>query len=221
MSLKAAEISHVINSIRKASKSFARPFVSEYAEIIKDPFTTLISCILSLRTKDDVTGKASIRLFSKYPTPQLLAKAAEKEVSALIYPVGFYNIKTKAIIRISKELINRYDGKVPDDYNELLRLKGVGKKTAAITMVFGHKSKEFIPVDTHVHRISNRLGWISTKAPDESMEALMDEIPKRFWPEINELFVQFGQNICHPVSPFCSRCPVELKCPKIGVKRSR
>jgi endonuclease-3 len=190
-------------------------------EIINTPFTTLISCIISLRTKDEVTDKASIRLLKEYNTPEKIINLSNKEIEKLIYPAGFYKTKAKTIKEISKTLIEKYDGKVPDDFNELLKLRGVGRKTAAIVMLYGHKNPNFIPVDIHVHIISNRLGWVKSRKPDETMDKLMKVIPKKYWREINHLFVKFGQTICLTISPRCSICPVENFCPKLGVVRSR
>jgi len=190
-------------------------------EIIDTPFTTLISCILSLRTKDEVTDKASIRLLKKYNTPEKIMKLSNEEIEKLIYPVGFYKTKTKRIKEISKTLIENYKGKVPNDFNELLKLKGVGKKTAAIVMVYGHKINDFIPVDVHVHVIANRLGWVKSKDPDETMDKLMTIVPKEYWHDLNYIFVSFGQTVCKTMSPWCSKCPIQSFCPKIGVKKSR
>jgi len=220
---KIENIDKIITLIENETRKYDKPIVSalDKAGVKKTPFTTLISCILSLRTKDEITEKASVRLFKKYNTPEKLVKAPEEEIKNLIYPVGFYRVKSKRIIDISKELIEKYNGKVPDDFKELLKLKGVGKKTASIVMVYGHKKDNFIPVDVHVHVISNRLGWVNSKKPDETMDKLMKVIPRKYWHDINELFVIFGQNICLTVSPYCSRCPIERYCRKIDVNRHR
>jgi endonuclease-3 len=220
---KIKNINEIIDLMKEEAKKYDKPIISalDKAGIKKTPFTTLISCILSLRTKDEITEKASVRLFKKYNNPKKLAKSKENEIKKLIYPVGFYNVKSKRIIDISKELIEKYNGKVPDDFDELLKLKGVGKKTAAIVMVYGYKKDDFIPVDIHVHIISNRLGWVRSKNPDETMDKLMKFVPKKYWYDINEIFVIFGQNICVTVSPFCSRCPIEKYCKKIAVKNHR
>jgi len=194
---------------------------SSWDEIIDTPFTTLISCILSLRTKDEVTDKASIRLLKKYNTPEKILKLSTKKIEFLIYPVGFYKTKSKRIKEISKILIKNYNGKVPDDFNELLKLKGVGRKTANIVMLYGHKKQGFLPIDTHCNRIPNRLGWIKTKTPEQTELALKKILPIKYWDDFNLLFVIFGQTICVPVSPFCSRCPVQKFCKKVGVTKSR
>lgn len=213
----------IFNLLKKELKRYDDPIVSrnEWNQIIHNPYTTLISCILSLRTKDEVTEKASIRLLKKYNTPEKIAKLSEKQIQSLIYPVGFYKTKAKRIREISKTLIEQYDSKVPDDFEELLKLKGVGRKTAAIVMVYGHKIANFIPVDIHVHVIANRLGWVKSKSPNETMDKLMTIIPKNYWHDLNNLFVSFGQNICITISPWCSKCPIERHCPKIGVLKSR
>jgi endonuclease-3 len=182
---------------------------------------TLISCLLSLRTKDEVTEQASRHLLIKYNTPEKLVQLSEQQIASLIYPVGFYKTKAKRIKEISQTLLDKYQGKVPDQFEELLTLKGVGKKTASIVMVYGHKIYDFIPVDVHVHVIANRLGWVKSKNPDETMEKLMKIVPKRYWYDLNNLFVSFGQNICKTISPWCSKCPIESHCPKIGVLRYR
>lgn len=199
------------------------PVVShpEWDDIVNTPFTTLISCLLSLRTKDDVTAKASYRLFKKYNTPNQLITVSEKELESLIFPVGFYKTKAKRIKDISKTLLEVYNGEVPDDFNELLRLKGVGRKTANIVMVYGHKKTGYLPIDTHCHRIPNRLGWIKTKTPEETEKELKKVLPKKYWDDFNHLFVQFGQSICVPISPFCSKCPIKQFCKQISVEKRR
>jgi len=194
---------------------------SRWDDIIDTPFTTLISCILSLRTKDEVTDKASVKLLKKYNTPEKILKLSTKKIESLIYPTGFYKTKSKRIKEISKTLIKNYNGKVPDNFNELLKLKGVGRKTANIVMLYGHKKQGFLPIDTHCHKIPNRLGWIKTKTPEQTESALKEILPKKYWNDFNLLFVTFGQTICVPVSPFCSRCPIEKFCKKVGVKKSR
>jgi|TARA_B100001971_G_C18205844_1_gene547555 endonuclease-3 len=214
-------IGKIFRLLKKESNEFKRPFVSEWAEIVRDPFTTLISCLLSLRTKDEVTAKASLRLLKKHNTSEKILKLSNKQIEKLIYPVGFYKTKAKRIKGICGVLIKEYNSQVPKDFDELMKLKGVGRKTAAITMVYGHMKADFIPVDIHVHIIANRLGWTKTKTPDETMEELMKTVPRKYWYDLNDLFVQFGQNVCITVSPKCSICPINKVCPKIGVVRSR
>jgi len=214
-------INKIINLLKKQSKNWKYPFVSDWARVVKDPFTTLISCILSLRTKDEVTAKASIRLLKKHNTPKKILKLSNKQIEKLIYPVGFYPTKAKRIREICKVLIEKYDSKVPDTFDELVKLKGVGPKTASITVVYGFNKPHHIAVDSHVHQISNRLGFVKTKTPEKTQPALEKIIPNKYWYDFNELFVQFGQNVCVPVSPFCSRCVISGYCPKIKVTHSR
>jgi len=214
-------IDKIIKLLKKESKKWKYPFVSDWARIVKDPFTTLISCILSLRTKDEVTAQASIRLLKKYNTPKKLLKLSNKQIEKLIYPVGFYPTKAKRIKEICKVLIDKYNGKVPDTFDELVKLNGVGPKTASITVVYGFNKPHHIAVDSHVHQITNRLGFVKTKVPEKTQIELEKIISKKYWYDFNELFVQFGQNVCVPVSPWCSKCVINKYCPRVGVKKSR
>jgi endonuclease III len=209
----------VIRILEKEIKKFKTPIVTEFS-YTHDPYKVLISCLLSLRTKDDVTAKASYRLFKIADTPAKMIKLTEKKIQELIYPVGFYNTKAKRIIEISKTLIDDYAGKVPDEIDELLKLKGVGRKTANLVVSLGY-DKPGICVDTHVHRISNRLGWVKTKNPYETEFALRKLIPLKYWSLINELFVRYGQNLCKPISPHCSICRIRKYCKREGVMTSR
>lgn len=222
--LKTLEnLDDLFHLLKKELEKYAMPVVShpKLDDVIKTPFTTLISCLLSLRTKDEVTAQASYRLFKKYDTPDKLASAFEQEIQSLIYPVGFYKIKAKRIKDISKSIIENYNGKVPNDFDELLKLKGVGRKTANIVMIYGHKSHGYLPIDTHCHRIPNRLGWIKTKIPEQTEDELKRILPRKYWDDFNHLFVKFGQTICVPISPFCSRCPIKNYCKQISVERNR
>lgn len=196
------------------------PWVSKDAQKRRDPFRVLISTILSSRTKDEVTGEATRRLFAVASTPQEMLRLSEKKIARLIYPVGFYNIKARRIRTVCKILIEKYKGEVPSEMSELLKLPGVGRKTANLVLTLGFR-KPGICVDTHVHRISNRWGIFRTKTPAETEQALRRVLPKRHWIEINSLMVAFGQNICTPISPRCSQCGLQKFCPKINVKRSR
>jgi endonuclease-3 len=220
---KIEHIDEIFNLLKKEMNKFSSPVLngSKWEEIVHTPFTTLISCILSLRTKDEVTDQAAVRLLNKYNTPEKLVELSEKQIQDLIYPVGFYKTKAHRIKNISKTLIEKYDSKVPDDFDELLKLKGVGRKTANIVMVYGHKKPDFLPIDTHCHRIPNRLGWINTKNPEETEEELRNILPKKHWDDFNHLFVRFGQTICVPISPFCSRCPIQKYCNQISIEKSR
>ncbi len=219
---KINHVDEIFKRLKKELNQYETPIVTRSKKDIDDtPFNTLISCVLSLRTKDEVTEKASLRLLKKHNTPEKLLKLSEERIASLIYPVGFYKTKAKRLREISKSLIENYSSEVPKDFDELLKLKGVGKKTAAIVMVYGHKIDNFIPVDVHVHVIANRIGWVKSKNPDETMDKLMKIIPKKYWYDLNGLFVQFGQNICITTSPWCSRCPIEQYCKKISVNKSR
>jgi endonuclease-3 len=184
------------------------------------PFEILVSTILSLRTKDEVTAEASRRLFVKARTPEQMVSLGEAQISKLIYPVGFYPTKAKRLIQISQILLDEYEGKVPADLDEMLKLPGVGRKTANLVLVEGFKM-DAICVDTHVHRISNRIGYVRTKTPEKTEFALRKKLPRKHWVHYNELLVAFGQVLCRPISPFCSKCPVAEMCPRIGVERSR
>ena len=176
-----------------------------------DPFRILIGTILSHRTRDENTTRATANLFSVYRTPAELAGADEEEVKRLIRPAGFYNMKAKNVIRVSRQLLDRFGGRVPDDVDDLLTLRSVGRKTANCVMVYAF-GKAAIPVDTHVHRISNRLGLVKTKTPDETEERLAAAVPKEHWLELNELFVRFGQTVCRPVGPRCAECSLKRGC---------
>lgn len=185
-----------------------------------DPFRILIGCILSLRTKDEVTYPATERLFAIASDAEGMVKLPQAAIAKAIYPAGFYRRKAKQIRALSKILLSRYDGSVPDTIEELLELPGVGRKTANLTVTLGF-GKPGICVDTHVHRIANRIGWVATKAPDDTEAALRRVLPKRWWIPINETLVRHGQQVCKPISPTCSVCPVARACPQIGVDRRR
>jgi endonuclease-3 len=186
----------------------------------KDPFLTLISCLLSLRTKDEVTAKASERLFTLAKTPTEMLNLKKEKIEAAIYPVGFYKRKAEQILEICRVLVETYDSCVPDEIGELLKLKGVGRKTANIVITMGY-NKLGVAVDTHVHRISNRLGLVSTKSPNQTEFALRKTLPKQYWIVFNDLLVMHGKTICTPISPKCSICPITEYCKRIGVTRFR
>ena len=185
-----------------------------------DPFRVLIGCLLSLRTRDETTGPASARLFALADTPQAMLALTSRRIERAIYPVGFYRTKAAGIRRVCRLLVERFDGHVPSDLEALLTLPGVGRKTAnlVVTFAFGLPG---ICVDTHVHRITNRLGFVRTRTPDETELALRARLPTRHWIGLNDLLVAFGQNLCHPTSPHCSRCPVAHACHRVGVRRHR
>ncbi len=205
------KISAVISLVKKEVEKFQNPIVTEIGKQTRSPYQVLISCLLSLRTRDSTTAKASKRLFSIAKTPQEMIKLSTKQIEKAVYPVGFYRVKAKRIKEISKTLLEEYKGKVPDSLEELLKLKGVGRKTANIVMVYGFR-KEGLPIDIHCHRIPNRLGWVSTKTPEKTETELRKLIPKRYWHDFNDTFVTFGQNICLPRNPHCWECPVTKYC---------
>jgi endonuclease-3 len=181
------------------------------------PYKVLISCLMSLRTKDEVTYPRAEQLFRKADTPEKMLKLSVRQIEKLIYPVGFYRVKSRRIKEISRLLLEKYNGKVPDDIDELLKIKGIGRKTANIVITHAFR-KPGIAVDTHVHRISNRLGLVKTGTPEQTEMELMKKVPKKHWIVFNELLVRHGQSICRPISPFCSRCPVFKFCKRAGVK---
>jgi endonuclease-3 len=190
------------------------------AGLSRDPYQVLIACLLSLRTKDETTGPAARRLFALADTPEQMVTLTPAQVKQAIYPVGFYKTKARTVLDISQILIDKYGSQVPDEIDELLVFKGVGRKTANLVVTLGFQ-KPGICVDTHVHRISNRWGYVKTKNPEGTEMALRAILPKRFWIGYNDLLVAFGQTLCHPTSPKCSLCPIERYCEKIDVKRSR
>ena len=214
MALKESErIRKIVEILREEKKKWNVPIVTLMSQTGSDPFKILVATVLSLRTKDEVTAKVAERLFQVADTPEKLLKLEEDEIASLIYPVGFYRRKAKNLKEIAKILIEKYGGKVPDDLEELLKLPGVGRKTANLVITLGY-GKPGICVDTHVHRIMNRLGYVKTKTPEETEFALREKLPREFWIEINDLLVSLGQHICHPTSPKCSQCPIEPYCPK-------
>lgn len=218
--MRDSDIHRVIRKLKAASAQWKLPAVTQVGKNTRDPFQVLISCLLSLRTKDQVTHQASARLFARARTPRQLLALPVAAIRKLIYPVGFYRTKAKRIHEICRHLIGRFRGKVPQTLEELLTLPGVGRKTANLVVTVGF-GKLGICVDTHVHRISNRLGYVQTKTPEQTEFALRKKLPKRYWMEYNDLLVSFGQTLCQPVSPWCSRCPITRYCPKIGVIYSR
>ncbi len=187
----------------------------------RNPFKTLIACLISLRTKDENTRKISEKLFRKADTPEKILKLSQKKLEKLIYSSGYYKNKAKTIRHVSEVILKKYHGKVPSSIEELMSIKGIGRKTAAITRVFGFRKADCIPVDVHVHVISNRLGWVKAKSPEKTEMQLMKIVPKKYWFEINTLFVLFGKKICLTNSPFCSKCPIRKYCKRVGVKKSR
>jgi endonuclease-3 len=210
----------VLRRLRRAARTWRVPSVSQVAEARRDPFRVLTACILSLRTKDETTRPAAERLFALADTPERLARVPVRAVERAIYPVGFYRTKARTLRALSRCLVEEHGGKVPDTIEDLLAIKGVGRKTANLVVTVGF-GKLGICVDTHVHRISNRWGLVGTKTPEQTEFALRERLPKRYWIRYNDLLVSFGQTICHPTSPRCSGCPLIDFCPRIGVRRSR
>ena len=213
-------IDKIIAILSKEYTKWRIPAVTLASEESKDPFRVLISTILSLRTKDETTYEASKRLFKLADNPTDMLKFSMVDLEKVIYPVGFYRTKAKTILNICDVLKDKYNSKVPNEVDELLKLKGVGRKTAnlVVTLAFG---KLGICVDTHVHRISNRWGFVSTKTPLQTEMALRERLPEKYWVRFNSILVAFGQQICRPISPKCTVCPVERYCEKVGVSKSR
>lgn len=214
-----SKIVKTIKLIEKQVKGFNIPWVTKISRK-RDPYKVLISCILSLRTKDETTAAASKRLFRAAGSPAKMTGLSARRIQKLIYPVGFYRNKAKFILGMSRKIMRDFGGKVPDTPEGLLSLKGVGRKTANLVLGLGYNIPA-ICVDTHVHRISNRLGWIRTKTPEKTEYALRKILPKKYWIYINTLLVAFGQNLCVPVSPYCSACYARKLCKRTGVERYR
>jgi endonuclease-3 len=214
--VKDRDIHPTIKILRREAPKWNTPIVTLMAETYESPFRVLVSCILSLRTQDSTTARASHRLFARADSPQAMLKLTAKSIETLIYPVGFYKTKAKNILQICRTLIDHHGGKVPDEIDELLELPGVGRKTANLVVTLGYR-KPGICVDTHVHRISNRWGYVTTKTPEKTEFALRDKLPRKYWIEYNDLLVSFGQHLCRPISPVCSQCPVKRYCRQLGV----
>jgi len=218
--MNSDDIHKVISTLKREVRRWKTPVVGVIAEESKDPFCILISCLLSLRTQDKTTDEASRRLFLFAKTPEEIIKLPVRLIERAIYPVGFYRTKARRIKSLCRDLIQRFSGKVPDRLEQLLTLQGVGRKTAnlVITLGFGDPG---ICVDTHVHRICNRWGYVNTRRPEETETSLRDKLPLKYWNILNDLLVPYGQNLCRPISPFCSRCKISLYCGRVGVTRSR
>lgn len=214
------DIIHVIRILKGHLKKWETPIATALAERKSDPFKILISTVLSSRTKDEVTAAATGRLFALASTPTAMLGLSEETIAGAVYPVGFYRSKSRHIREICRALVERFHSRVPDRLEDLLTLKGVGRKTANLVLALAHR-KDGLCVDTHVHRISNRLGYVATGTPKETEFALRDKLPKRYWAVFNTLLVAHGQNICRPLSPFCSRCPVYDYCNRKRVTTRR
>ena len=215
-----AELHQIIPVLRAKTATWQAPLMDEMAALNASPYRILIGTLISLRTKDTTTAVVAPRLFALADTPEAMVKLPAELIAKTIYPAGFYRNKAETILAISRILIDQHGGQVPDELDTLLALPGVGRKTANLVLILGFK-KPGICVDTHVHRISNRWGFVATATPDETEFALRDKLPRAYWLEYNELLVSFGQNLCHPTSPHCSTCPIQRFCPRIGVTHSR
>jgi endonuclease-3 len=215
--MRSEHIHDVVRILRKESRQWPLPAIGHYVET---PFTALISCILSLRTQDKTTNAASERLFAIADDPETMLATPVGVIQKTIYPVSFYRVKARTIHAICRELGSRFGGAVPSTLDELLTLPGVGRKTANIVVTLAFR-KPGIAVDTHVHRISNRLGYVRTKTPEDTEMALRRKLPRRYWIVFNDLLVAYGQNLCKPISPFCSKCRISAFCSRVGVTTRR
>jgi len=213
-------IGRVIARLQREAPRWRPTAIGQLAERSRDPFRVLIACLLSLRTKDETTGPASQRLFALADSPETMLRLTPRQIERAIFPVGFYHTKARVVLGVSRDLIERFGGEVPASIDALLTLKGVGRKTANLVVTQGF-NKPGICVDTHVHRISNRLGYVRTKTPEQTEMALRVKLPARYWIGYNDLLVAFGQNVCAPISPKCSTCPVRAICRRVGVTSFR
>jgi len=220
MAVTNKNIDQVIKILHREMKDLPDPSVTLVGKKWKSPFLVLISCILSLRTKDETTLPASERLFKLATTPQGMLKLTPKQIEKAVYPVGFYITKAKNILGICRDIIQRFDNKVPDDIDILMTMKGVGRKTANLVLTEGFGIPAMC-VDTHVHRISNRFGYVTTKTPDETEQSLRKKLPKKYWMDYNAILVTWGQNMCRPISPLCSKCGINRYCQRKNVTTSR
>ncbi len=218
--MKDDQIYQAMGILADAVRGWVTPAVTIVATQDRDPFKVLVSCILSLRTRDQTTAEASARLFGLAATPEGMARLDLSRIEEAIYPVGFYRVKAKQILEISRELSQRHAGRVPDELEDLLKFKGVGRKTANLVLTLGY-GKPGICVDIHVHRICNRWGYVATRTPEQTEAVLRQKLPPEFWIIINDLLVTFGQNQCTPVSPRCSNCPLLQLCDRVGVLKHR
>ena len=214
-------VQKIIAILRKKTKNFVSPAIDQIiSEFGHDPFLILISCLLSLRTRDATSVAVSRCLFARAQTPQEILAIPVHDLEKMLYSIGFYRAKAHTIQSVSKELIERFSGLVPKTAEELLSIKGIGQKTANAVLGYAFNIPALC-VDTHVHQIANRLGWVSTKTAEQTEQALKKIVPKQYWIELNYLLVTWGQNICTPVRPLCSGCAIAHLCPKIGVTKSR
>jgi endonuclease III len=217
-SVSNGKISTVMRRLGRAIDGFEEPAVEKIAEDqSEDPFQVLIATMLSAQTRDAVTHAASTRLFKQARTPKTMARLSVSRIQRLIYPVSFYRHKAVHVKQTCEQILSRFGGRVPATMEDLLTLPGVGRKTANLVLILAHRSQRNICVDTHVHRISNRLGWVATRTPEETEQALYKVVHRRWWPVVNLYLVTWGQNICRPLYPLCGRCAVADLCPRIGV----
>lgn len=213
--MEKINIEKIVDILKKANQPQS-DFV-RLMDSFDDPFLVLIACILSLRTNDKITYPATLRMLKLGKTPKDFSQVNADKLAEAIYPVGFYKNKAEQIIELSKILVEKYDSKVPDTIEELIKFKGVGRKTANLVLSEGF-NKPAICVDVHVHRIFNRIGYVKTKTPEETEFALRKKLPQKYWIEINSLLVTHGQNVCKPTKPMCNICPIEKYCEKVGVR---
>ncbi len=214
------DIAKIHRILKKEVKNYDAPIVDLIEIQTDDPFKVLVATILSARTKDEVTSQAAKRLFEKIGNPEDLHKLTQKQIEKLIFPVGFYKTKSKHLKQLPKVLEKNFNNKIPRTVEELVKLPGVGRKTANLVVAIAFKDYG-VCVDTHVHKIMNRLGYVKTTTPLQTEMALRKKLPKRYWRTFNSIFVAFGQNLCRPVSPYCSRCPIKKYCNRVGIKQSR
>lgn len=213
MEIEIEKIVQILKDAKQPQSDFVK-LMETFHKVENGAFLVLIGCILSLRTNDKTTYPATLRMLELAKTPQQMAKTDLNKLENAIYPVGFYKNKAKQIIELSKILVEKYDSKVPDTIEELIKFRGVGRKTANLVLAKGF-NKPAICVDVHVHRICNRLGYVKTKTPDETELVLRKILPVKFWLDINTILVTHGQNICKPIKPLCDKCPIEKLCAKI------
>ena len=213
-------MAEILRLLEKELEQKPLPIVSQLAKEQRDPFEILISTLLSLRTKDEVTAVATEQLFALASTPEGMLRLSAEQIEKAIYPAGFYHHKAATILHVCRDLLDRFAGRVPDTLDALLTIKGVGRKTANLVVALGFNGPGLC-VDTHVHRISNRLGYVRTRHPEETEFALRKKLPPEYWLGYNTLLVAFGRNTCRPISPLCSSCPVAVYCDRVGVTHSR
>jgi endonuclease-3 len=217
-SVDARRVERVMRALGRAITGMELPAVEKISEAqAEEPFQILIATLLSARTQDATTHAASTRLFRRARTPRTMARLTVAEIERLIFPVGFYRTKARHVKACCQMILTRFRGRVPSTVEELVMLPGVGRKTANLVLILGFKSGDNICVDTHVHRISNRMGWVRTRQPEDTERALYEVTDRRWWPLINQYMVTWGQNVCRPVHPRCGDCAIARLCPRIGV----